>query len=209
MANGDLIVLNGTSSGGKSTTAKALQALMDKPYLHSGPDHFLHAYHPKLFTWHEGDQPTAFDGWLITTWNNRMVDAEIGPVGRQILTGVYRAIAALVEAGLNVIVEDALWDKEVLQTAVFILHPYSPFFVGLHCSLATAERREAERGDRFSGGAATFFDRVHAYTIYDLDIDTEQYSPEGCAEMIKVAVVNGRSRTAFKQLNAMLARREK
>lgn len=200
MTNGDLIILNGTSSGGKSSTARALQAMMERPYLHSGPDHFLHAYHPKLFTWRDDDRPTAFDGWLITTRDGRMVDAAIGPGGRQILTGVYRAIAALVGAGLNVIVEDALWDREVAQTAVSILHPYNPLFVGLHCSLETAKQREVARGDRFPGGAATFFHRVHAYTVYDLDIDTEQYSAEGCAAVIKGAVENGRSRTAFQQL---------
>lgn len=201
MAHGDLIILNGTSSGGKSTTIKALQALLEKPYMHSGPDHFLHAYHPKLFIWRDGDQPMAFDGWLITVQDSRMVDAEIGSGGRQILTGVYQAIATLVAAGVNVIVEDVLWDKEVLQTAVSILHPYNPLFVGLRCSLATAERREVERGDRFPGGATTFFDRVHAHTVYDLEIDTEQHSAEACAEMIKAAVENGRLRTALKQLN--------
>lgn len=202
MGFGDLIILNGTSSVGKSTTVRALQALMDEPYLHSGPDHFLHHYHPKLFAWRDDWKPQEVVTWLITTQGNQMVDAQIGPEGRRILTAVYRAIATFIDAGLNVIVEDALWRKEVLQTAVSIFQPYNPLFVGLHCPLAVAQQREIERGNRFLGGAATFHAAVHAHTIYDFEIDTSLYTPEVCAEMIKRAAENGEARTAVRQLHA-------
>ena len=39
MAN--IIILNGTSSAGKSTLAKALQAKLDTPYLHAGIDNYI------------------------------------------------------------------------------------------------------------------------------------------------------------------------
>ena len=41
MAAGNVVVLNGTSSSGKSSVARALQARMPTPYLHTGVDHFL------------------------------------------------------------------------------------------------------------------------------------------------------------------------
>ncbi|MEM7111364.1 MAG: hypothetical protein AAF614_02965 [Chloroflexota bacterium] len=203
---GDLIIVNGTSSAGKSTTVKALQSLMTAPYLHSGPDHFVHQYHSRLFTWREDREPKPFNGWLITVEGNVMVDAEIGPLGRQILASVYEAIAVFVGNGLNVIVEDALWRPEVLQTAVSTLHPFNPLFVGLHIPLKVAKQREIERGNRFLGGAVTFYARVHAHTIYDLEIDSGQHSAEECAEMIKAAAENGRSRTAFQQLADLFAK---
>ena len=38
---GDVVLLNGTSSAGKSSIARALQAIMERPYVHTGIDHFL------------------------------------------------------------------------------------------------------------------------------------------------------------------------
>ena len=47
MQSGQVILLNGTSSAGKSTLAKQLQEILPQPYLHTGIDHFLAAaLHP-------------------------------------------------------------------------------------------------------------------------------------------------------------------
>ena len=43
MRPGHIILLNGTSSAGKSTLAKALQTLLSEPYLHVGIDTLVFA----------------------------------------------------------------------------------------------------------------------------------------------------------------------
>ena len=46
---GNIVVLNGTSSAGKTSIARALQEIMETPYLHTGIDHFLPRV-PKRFS---------------------------------------------------------------------------------------------------------------------------------------------------------------
>ena len=41
MAKGSIIFLNGTSSSGKTSIAKALQQILDEPYLHCSADGFF------------------------------------------------------------------------------------------------------------------------------------------------------------------------
>jgi len=40
MAPGNVVILNGTSSAGKTTIARAVQDAMDEAYVHLGIDHF-------------------------------------------------------------------------------------------------------------------------------------------------------------------------
>jgi chloramphenicol 3-O phosphotransferase len=41
MTSGRIILLNGTSSSGKSSVARALQEVLSEPYLHLGIDTFI------------------------------------------------------------------------------------------------------------------------------------------------------------------------
>lgn len=47
MGGGNIILLNGTSSAGKTTIAQAIQEVMEAPYLHMGIDQFLIEHLPK------------------------------------------------------------------------------------------------------------------------------------------------------------------
>ena len=66
MKPGNVIVLNGTSSAGKTTVAKALQRIMDEPYLHTGNDQFLSPHRPdNMLVYSDGTgipQADAFRG---------------------------------------------------------------------------------------------------------------------------------------------------
>jgi chloramphenicol 3-O phosphotransferase len=73
-------------------------------------------------------------------------------------------------------------------------------FVGLRLPRELAERRERERGDRGPGGAAAFYDLVHAHAVYDLELDTSVLSPEECALQIKNALGNPSRMQAFRRL---------
>ena len=61
----NVILLNGTSSAGKSTLARAIQDAMDEPYLHTGLDHFLRRY-PRRFM-------GEVDGWDDALRDGRLV----------------------------------------------------------------------------------------------------------------------------------------
>ena len=116
---------------------------------------------------------------------------------------MYRAIAVLVEEGLNVILDDVIYDSRVLQTAVQILPAQQVFFVGIRCPLEIAEAREIARGNRAKGGARTFHDLVHAHGIYDLEVDSARYDPAECALQIKQGLQTVTDRRAFSRLRAL------
>lgn len=211
MRSGQIIILNGTSSSGKSTIAKALQDMMDEPYLRSGIDHFLQHYPPRMIEQSSDPDPSTAEGWLAVFHDDIFVDIRIGRHGYQFLAAMYRAIAALARSGINVIVDDVIYDSVVLQSAVQALDGCNVLFVGIRCPLAVAKQREQARGNRAIGGASVFHHRVHQHGIYDLEVDSAKQSAFECALQIKQSVQaqasfdSSNSTSAFAQLKAKLA----
>ena len=223
MGQGNVVLLNGTSSAGKSTIARALQEIMETPYLHMGIDHFLSSVPPtaSLVTDVDGQITTDFfqvvcEGRTTESIaavqrgeavypDGVLAEVRIGPGGRKLLAGMYRSIAAFAAAGIDVIVDDVIHDRRVLMAAVEALRDAPVLFVGLRLPLEVAVRRERERGDRGPGGAAAFYDLVHAHGVYDLELDTATASPMECALRIKQALQDGHPRRAFRELAAAFA----
>ena len=224
MGQGNVVLLNGTSSAGKSSIATALQEIMETPYLHTGIDHFLPRLPPTCFAVSDGVDPAATDYFLLVYrgggstrtvtaraegvavyGDGTLAEVRIGPGGLRLLAGMYRGIAALAEAGVDVIVDDVIHDRRVLAAAVEALRDVPVLFVGLRVPLEVAERRERERGNHGPGGAAAFYDLVHAHGVYDLELDTAA-DPMGCALRIKSALHDGRPRRAFRELTEALTR---
>ena len=197
-----IILLNATSSAGKSTLAKKLQEMLPQPYLHTGIDHFLAAAPwSRLFVYGDSTMETDAAGWYLPFQDGALVDApRLGPVAYQWLAGMYASFAALAIAGINLIVDDVIYDPKVLQLAVKRLADLPVLFVGLHCPVEEVVRREQARGDRAPGGAAIFHGLVHTHGVYDLQVDTAQRSPTECAEQIQVALQYQQRQTAFVQL---------
>jgi chloramphenicol 3-O phosphotransferase len=94
----------------------------------------------------------------------------------------------------------------VLKAAVDALCDCRVLFVGVRLPLAVVEQRERERGDRGPGGAAAFYDLVHAHGTYDLELDTATASSLECALRIKEALETDHPRREFRELAATLAR---
>lgn len=190
MQPGQIIWLNGTSSVGKSTIAKKLQEILSQPYLHTGIDHFLAAVPwSRLFVYSDSTTQTAAEGWFLPFCNGTLIGAPcLGPVAYQWLDGMYASFATLASAGINLIVDDVIYDPKVLQMAVTHLAELPVLFVGLHCPVEEAMRRELARGDRAPGGAAIFHGRVHQQGSYDLELDTAQLSTAEVVEQIRCAL---------------------
>ncbi len=222
MDRGNIVVLNGTSSSGKSSIARALQEVMDTPYLHTGTDHFMARFPQRFAVPSDGVDPATADGFLLVfrdgvartfaTPDGRagyagatLAEVRIGPVGLRLLAGMYRAVAVFAAAGNDVVADVVIHDPRELQAAVTALAGSAPLFVGVRLPRAVAERREAERGDRAKGGAVAFYDLVHAHGFYDLELDTSVLSPMECALRIKEALQSGHPRDAFRQLAQRLA----
>jgi chloramphenicol 3-O phosphotransferase len=185
------IVLNGTSCSGKSSIAAALQELWPGPLQVTGIDTFLAAQSKRFF---------AIDGRVVAgfSWVPVTVDGQPafcwvpGPLGLDMIKASHAYWAACAAAGLDQVIDD-VWlvpDQPAgLQDALLAA---DTLWVGVHCPLAVAERRERERGNRIAGTVRGQQALVHTFRAYDVEVDTSVATPRECAEAI-LAVLDARS----------------
>src|SRR5215212_472300 len=203
MRQGNIIFLNGTSSSGKTVISKALQEIMDEYYIHTGLDHYLERIPERMNVLSDGNNPSSADGflWVVPHGDKRVSEIRIGPIGFRILKGMYHAAAALALTGNDLILDDVIFDPEVLREAVNVLYTFNLLFVGIRCPFEVAEQRERERGDRMLGLVKSDYDRVHRHGIYDFEVDTSTLSPMECALQIKDRLQNGIPPDALQRLH--------
>lgn len=179
MPNTQIVLLNGVGSAGKSSIAKALQAIASKPYLHVQMDAFLDML-PEAYQAH----PESFTYKTVNENGRPVVVIKPGPVGERLMQGMRHAIAAMAERGNNLIVDDVLMGSAAAEYAKELAHS-SVYWVGVFAPLDILEDRERRRGDRLIGLARWQFERVHREMSYDLEVDTSSALPMECAELIK------------------------
>ncbi|MEM8695003.1 MAG: AAA family ATPase [Pseudomonadota bacterium] len=174
-----IIILNGVSSVGKSTLAKAVQAASRLPFLHVSLDAFLAMIPARLF-----DHPDGITFRTLKADGPSVTEVITGPVADRMLQGIPSTVAALAKAGNNVIVDDVFFRGGERQGYSGALADFDVAFVGLFAPLETIEARERARGDRNIGLARWQFDRVHAGQSYDLEIDTSEKSTAESARIL-------------------------
>jgi chloramphenicol 3-O phosphotransferase len=164
-----ILLLIGTSSAGKSTLAKELQAILPDHYLLLGLDDVFRMVAPR---WGGGlGGPLSVHGFRYNhSLGEPIVTIRYGAVGRAVLDGMHHAVAAFAQAGTNVIVDDMLLDRDVLSDWARALAPYQTYLVKVHASLATLEERETHR--RNPAGLARGHYAVNDVPVFDRLIDT-------------------------------------
>lgn len=193
MNSGNIIFLNGTSSSGKTSITHTLQRLFDVPYLHVSIDNFLQALPTRYVDYLSGSaQPSSQELERLRTYLPRL------------LAGTHASIAALASEKNNLVVDYVFEQSSDLLKCVNRLADLTVFFVGVHCSLEELERREKQR-DRRQGLARLQFGIVHAYSVYDVEVDTTSTSTEECARSIKQVFERTPRPTAFRQIETALS----
>ncbi|MFE2228771.1 chloramphenicol phosphotransferase CPT [Streptomyces kronopolitis] len=168
-----VIVLNGGSSAGTSTLARALQETLPRPWLTFGVDTFVAALPPALT-----DSP---DGLVLAPDGT----VSVGPAFRALETAWLHGIAEMARAGAGIILDEVLLSGAAGQARWSrALDGLAVLWVGVHCDPATAAARELARGDRVVGMATTQAALVHQGVDYDLEVDTTSTSPAACAELV-------------------------
>ena len=176
-----IILLNGTSSAGKTSVAKALQHRWDRPLLAIGIDTVVYALPGRWLNppgWHEV---------FVYTGSGDSLRITAGPLGDRLVAGLHRSVAALAGEGFDVVVDHVLLSAAWVADAAVALAPHRVLSVGVRCPLAEVVRREAARGDRTLGQARAQFEVVHAYAGYDIEVDTSVADPDSCAAEIAAA----------------------
>ncbi len=187
MMPGTIIILNGTSSSGKTSLVKAMQTLLPEPYLDAGIDHFIWML-PKRYL----DRPLWDDVLGLATG--------AGATGQLLVTSMHHAIVELSRNGCNVVADHVLVEPAWVAECARLFHDLPAWLIGVRCPLAVLEERERSRKDRTLGQARAQVPLVHAHGIYDLEVDTSVYSPEECARRIQLKIESGDKPAAFHRL---------
>ncbi len=175
-----VIVLNGTSSSGKTSIARCLQALLPEPWLTMGVDSLVTAMPPALLGLEAG-LVFAPDGQIM-----------VGPAMRTLQAAWSQGVAAMARAGVGIILDVVFLDGAVGQQRWRgVLSDLRVLWVGVRCDSPVAAAREAARGDRVQGMAAAQAALVHRGVNYDLAIDTTHASSEDCAQCIVDRIAAG------------------
>ncbi len=158
MKTGQVIILNGVSSSGKTSLARALQEELDQPYLHCSLDAF----------------------WNMTP---RSIAANSNNFPAMKLA-IAHSVRALADTGHNVIVDIILNGQTAHLEFCEALSALKVQTIKVHCEPKELDRRERERGDRVPGLARSQLASTHCQISYDLFVDTTKLSALECATKI-------------------------
>jgi chloramphenicol 3-O phosphotransferase len=148
-SNGRIILLNGTSSAGKSTLARELRVQLEPQFHYYSSDQLADA----------GFRPLDED----VRFKYRDTFFE----------GFHKSIPAFATVGLDLLVEHIVECQRWADDLKVLLSPFDVFWVGVHAPVAEIERRERLRGDR-QIGEGVYHLKTHTFCKYDLEIDTMQ-----------------------------------
>jgi len=172
-----VIILNGGSSSGKSSIARALQSVLDRPWLTFGADTLVEALPERL--------RSGGDGLVIGP------DGEVTPGEdfRRLDEAWARGMAGCARAGAHLVIDEIfLGGPASQQRWRDALAGMDVLWVGVRCAPEVAAAREAARGDRVTGMARSQAESVHLGVSYDLEVDTSRTDAAACARTIAAHV---------------------
>jgi len=155
------IVLNGTSSSGKTSIARSIQVHSKSPVLRASLDTFT----------------DMFD-WSSVREDERNECHKLG------VSNFHNCLPVLASSRFLLVVDHVFEREEWFEDCFRSLGNRPVLFVGIHCPLAILEERERKRGDRRIGLAKSQLDLVHKKKDYDLNLDTSEMNPDQCALQI-------------------------
>jgi chloramphenicol 3-O phosphotransferase len=178
---GRVIFLNGTSSAGKTTLARAIQDESPTPFVYWGLDTLFGMVPPK---WGGGrDGPLSREGF----WYDRSGDAVViryGQVGRRLLRSACVAAAGFARRGDDLVIDEMLLSPDIMTDWKFALGGLRVLLVRVTCPLDVAEERERDRRHPI-GLARGHFRTVHQHEEpYDMTLDTTTDTPAALARAV-------------------------
>lgn len=187
-----IIYLNGPSSSGKTTLAKALQEALQEPYLHVGIDKIIGFMPDKINNWEGGPAQLGFS-WepAFDPSGHPIYNIHAGPFANKITRSLKDIAKLLASQNYNLVIDDVAFGAIQVEEWKVALKDYDVLYVGVVTPLNILEEREKARGDRFLGSARAQYFKVHENVSYDLEVDTHSQSlEENVAKILKMLLKN-------------------
>lgn len=181
-----IIYLNGPSSSGKTTLAKALQKEFDSPFIHIGIDRVIGMMPEKLNNWEGQPAPLGFS-WKesIDKTGHLVYEIQSGPFARKMVQTLIEIVLTMARMDHYIIIDDVSFGKCQVDVWKDALKDYKVIWIGLNAPLDILEAREKERGNRMQGSARAQYFQVHKDANYDQEFDTSKNSLEMIVSTIK------------------------
>ena len=164
IGNGQLILLNGPSSAGKSTIAGELALKLRQC----------------------GAEPViiSIDNYMKLEPGEEIWEDDVF----EIMPDMCRDITPALQQGKTVIVDHVITSARIYEALLDAAAGFRMTAVLVSCSVETLRRREKERGDRFPGSAETSLQYLYPKEGYDLRIDSGENGPTESAKKIMIVV---------------------
>jgi chloramphenicol 3-O phosphotransferase len=186
-----IIFLNGPSSVGKTTIARALQQRMEEHYLLIGIDTIIDMMPEKINDWQTGKKTEGFSMIPFVHGQHGMTlyKTHAGPFAIRMESTLKELVKTLAQLKHFIIIDEVSLGFQAVQEWKNALHDYSTLWVGLTAPIEILEERAIKRANRKLGLAAWHFDSVHNGVTYDLMLDTSTDSIEQLVDTIAMRII--------------------
>ena len=181
-----IIFLNGCSSAGKSSIAKAIQKIAPTPWLHIGLDTFIGMLPAQYLEFGAKASEGYYSFTLDQNHQGSSIHVETGPLGESFFgQDIPKIIGMMADFGHDIIIDEVIFSKAHLDAHLDHLKNHRVYCVKVDCAYKTLIEREKARGDRAIGLAKDRYDRLQSYEYpYDLIVNTTHTSADICAQAI-------------------------
>lgn len=183
---GRLILINGSSSAGKTSVSKKLQLMLGMDCLYLSMDKFLgmlsteacnlEAHLPNFLQPHEG--------LYAVRKSDGSFDIAAGPLAKKLLHEMYDIVQYFLDHGWQVIFDTVETNLETMHEIKVKFAKYHAYYVYLYANHETLRSRERIRGNRLIGQTINILERFASRDLHDLHVDTSDLTPQAIAELI-------------------------
>ncbi len=156
-----IILLNGSSSSGKSTLAKVLQTVIEDKR-------------------NERYDIVSIDDFLKMTTEDVIYEDDVYEISDALCESVLQAL----EESQGVIIDHVITSERIFNRLTERLNCYHLWLVHVTCPLEIIRKREQERKDRCLGSAEASYTYLFPKEGYDLTVDTHSMTISECANQI-------------------------
>ena len=156
-----IILLNGSSSAGKSTLAKALQALIEDKR-------------------NERYEIVSIDDFLKMATDDVIYEDDVYEISGSLCEMVMQVF----NANQGVIIDHVITSERIFEQLKEAVSPQHLWMVHVTCPLEIIQKREQERKDRCLGSAEASYTYLYPKEGYDLTVDTHFMTTLECANKI-------------------------
>ena len=156
-----IILLNGPSSSGKSTLARALRELI---FTERGEEYGI----------------VSIDDHMKISEHETIYEDDVYDISGDMCESIANAL----NTAPGVIVDHVITSERIFRRLEETALPFRLVSIRVECPLEVLRERERERGDRSLGSAEASYTYLFPKDGYDLTVNTHEMTPEECARKI-------------------------